>query len=154
VDTGQVPAGSAVRYLSPGWDWGDGPAARCAGGDAGGRDEVAVAFQPAVRAAKHSSGGLGDPPVAGRAGGGRAPLVDERQGDGGGLGLVAQHGDQLPGPPVADPLAVDASGVQVQDASRVAHDQGADLAVDGPFDDVAGCLAVGLADPADMPGLG
>jgi hypothetical protein len=92
--------------------------------------------------------------VAGRAGRGGAPLVDERQGDGGGLGLVAQHGDQLPGPPVPGALAVDAPGVQVQDAARVASHQGADLAVDGPFDDVAGCLAVGLADPADMPGLG
>jgi hypothetical protein len=75
VDTGQVPSGSAVRDPGPGWDRGDGSAAGSAGGDAGGRDQVAAPFQPAVRAGEDSSGGLGDPLAAGRAGRGRALVL-------------------------------------------------------------------------------
>jgi len=90
VYTGKVRPRATVRDPRTCGGGGDGAAAGCPGGDAGGRDEVAVPAVPAMRAGEVPPGGLGDPPGAGRAGGGRAPLVDQSHGDPGGLGLIAR----------------------------------------------------------------
>lgn len=153
VHTGEMGSGATVRDPRPGWDGGNGAAARSPGGDAGGRDEVAVPCLPAVRAGEVPAGGLGYPPGAARAGGGRTPLVDQAHGDPGGLGLVEQGADQVPDPPISGPLAVPPSCLEVQDAARIPDRQYTDLVVHGPGDDLFGGLVLGLADPPHMPGL-
>jgi hypothetical protein len=153
VHTWQVRAGSAVRDPRAQWGRGDGAAA-VAGGDVGGRDQVAVPVVPAVRAAEVAPRGLGDPAGAGGAGGGGAPLVDQPDGDRGGLGLVGQGTDEVAEAPVAGALVVPPARVQVQHAAGVADRERPDPALDGPGHDGLGGLVLGLADPPPVPGLG
>jgi len=49
MHTRQVGSRATVRDPRPSWDNGDDAAARCAGGDAGGRDQVAVPDLPAYQ---------------------------------------------------------------------------------------------------------
>jgi hypothetical protein len=146
-----VVPGAAVRDAGRG-DGRRDPAGQ-APGDVGRRDQVAVAGQPAVRAAEHPAARLGDPGPAARAGRGGAPLIGQGQGDTGLLSLVTQHGDQVADPPVAGPPVVPPPRINAQHATRVAHGQGADPARDGPADHGAGGLVLGLADPALVPRL-
>jgi hypothetical protein len=150
VHTWQVRPGPAMRDPRGG---GDGAAAR-AGGDVGGRDQVAVPGMPAVRAAEDPPGGFGYPSGAGGACRGRAPLVNERHGDPGGLGLVGQGPDQVPDPPSADPLIVPPTGGQAEHAARVADRQRADAMPKGPGNYGLGGFVLGLPDPAPVPCLG
>jgi hypothetical protein len=57
VHTGEVTSGSTVRDPRLLGEGGDGPAAGCAGGDAGSRDQVAVPGLPAARAVEVAPGG-------------------------------------------------------------------------------------------------
>jgi hypothetical protein len=128
--TWQVVPGAAVRDLVregvPGLD---GSAARGAGGDVGAADKVAVPGEPAVRAGERPPGGPGDPPGAGRAGGGGAALVDQHGGDPGPAGLVLQARQEVADAPVPDPLVVPPAGGQGQHAARVTDLQRADPAL-------------------------
>jgi hypothetical protein len=108
---------------------------------------------PAVRAAEVPPGGLGRPPGAVRAGGGRAPLVDKADSDPGGLGLVFQGADEVADPPVPGPLIVMPPRVLVQDAARVADRQRPDPVLHRPRHDGLGGLMLGLPDPPQVPGL-
>jgi hypothetical protein len=154
VHTGKVIAGSAVRDPRSSSGRGDDAAAAVAGGDVGGRDQVAVPVVPAVRAAEVAPSGLGYPAGAGGAGGGGAPLVHQPDGDRGGLGLILQGADEVPEAPVAGPLVVPPAGVEVEDAAGVADRERPDLALDGPGHDGFGGFVLGLADPPPVPGLG
>jgi hypothetical protein len=153
VHTGKVIAGSAVRDPRAQCGRGDGAAA-VAGGDVGGRDQVAVPVVPAVRAAEVAPSGPGDPAGAGGAGGGGAPLVNQLDGDPGGLGLIGQGADEVPDPPVASALVVPPAGVQVQHAAGVADRERPHPVLDGPGHCGLGGLVLGLADPPPVPGLG
>jgi hypothetical protein len=148
-----VIAGSAVRDpRTVGW-CGDGSAA-VADGHVDGRDQVAVPVVPAVRAGEVPPGRLGDPPGAGGAGGGRAPLVNELEGDPGRLGFVPQGLDEVADAPVPDTLVVASPGVEVQDAAGVTDRQRPGTVLDGPGHDGLGGLVVGLADAPLVAGLG
>jgi hypothetical protein len=153
VHTGKVRAGSAVRDPRALGGWGDGGAA-VAGGDVGGRDQVAVPVVPAVRAAEVAPSGLGDPAGAGGAGGGGAPLVDQPDGDPGGLGFIPQGADEVPDPPVTGALVVPPARVQVEHAAGVADRERPHPVFDGPGHNCFGGLVLGLADPPPVPGLG
>ena len=83
--TRKVVPGAAVR--DAGHD-GRREAAGRAPGDVGRRDQVAVAAQPAARAAEHPPGGLWHPGPAGRASRGGAPLIGQGEGDPGLPGFV------------------------------------------------------------------
>jgi hypothetical protein len=111
-DTGQVRPGAAVRDVSRDDGWRG--SAAVAGGDAGRRDQVAVAGELAVRAGELAPGGLGDAAAAGGAGGGGAALVDELDGDPGLGALVGKDGDQVAGAPVAGAPVVPPPGGQGQ----------------------------------------
>jgi hypothetical protein len=154
VHTGQVGSGATVRDPRPVRDGGDDAAAGSPGGDADGRDQVAVPALPAVRAGEVPAGGLGNPPGASGAGGGRAPLVDQAHGDPGGLGLVGQGADQVPDPPVPGPLIVPPSCLEVQDTAWITDGEGTDPVRRGPGDDRFGGFVLGLPDPPHVPGFG
>ena len=109
---------------------------------------------PAVRAAEVPPGGLRHPPGAGGAGGGGAPLVDQRDGDPGGLGLVRQGADEVAGAPVPGALVVPPARVQVQHAAGVADRERPDPVLHRPGHHGLGGLVLGLADPPPVPGLG
>jgi len=149
VHTWQVRPGPAVRD-PPGHLGGDGAATR-AGGDVGGRDQVAVPGLPAVRAAEDPPGGLGHPPGTRGAGRGGAPLINQSDGDPGDCGLVGQGADQVPDPPAAEPLVVSTPGGQAEHTARVADRQRADPVLDRPADDGRGGLVLCLADPPPVP---
>src|SRR4051794_36717594 len=79
--TGEVSSGSTVRdhHRKP-IVGGDG-AARVAPGDVGAADQVAVPAKTTMHTREDAAGGFGTPPVAGRAGRGRAALIDEDEAD-------------------------------------------------------------------------
>jgi len=81
-----------------------------------------------LRAAEVPPGGLGCPPGTPWAGGGRAPLVNQLDGDPGGLGLVRQGADEVADAPVPGPLAVAPARAQVQHAAGVTDRQRPDPA--------------------------
>jgi hypothetical protein len=149
--TWQVRPGAAVR--DSGREDGRCGAAAGTGGDAGGREQVAVPGTSAVSAGHDPPGGLGDPLGAGRAGRGGAPLIHQPHLDPRLLGLVAQHREQVANPPGTHPLVVPPARRQGQHAPRVADGQRADPVPHGPGDDGAGGFVLGLADPAAVPHL-
>ncbi|HEV2239405.1 MAG TPA: hypothetical protein VGR98_00060 [Streptosporangiaceae bacterium] len=112
-----------------------------------------MAGELAVRACEHPPSGFGDALVAVRAGRRGAPLVNELDGNPGGLGLVAERADEVADAPIAGAPVVSPPGSEVQHAARVAHSQGADPACGCPGDDVFGSLVLGLADSAPVPRL-
>ena len=124
-----------------------------AGGDGGGREQVAVPNQPTVRAGHNPPGGLGDAPSAGGAGGGGAALVYQPHRDPGRLGLVPQCREEMADPPCASAVVVPPPGLRLQDAAGVADRQGADAVLNGPGDHLAGGFVLGLANPAAVPRL-
>lgn len=152
--TGEMPSCSAVRDHDrepiPG---GDGSAPGCSGGDVGAADQVAVPAEPAVSAGEVPVLRLGNPPPAGRAGRGRARLIDQHHADPGLFCLVGQTADQVPDPPITNPFVVPAPGPQAQDAARVPDLERADPATNRPVDDGLGGLMLGLAHPPLMPVL-
>jgi hypothetical protein len=129
-------------------------AAAESGGDAGGRDQVAVAGELAGRAGQHPPGRFGDPGPAGRASGGGAPLVHQGHDDPGGLGLIGQYSDQVADPPVFGALIVPPTGLDTENAARVADGQGAGPVRYRPGDYGSRGFVLGLSDPAAVPGLG
>lgn len=144
VHTWQVGTGAAVRDI--GREDGRCGAAARAGGDAGGREQVAVPGELAVRAGKHPPGRFGDVVVASGAGGGGAPLIDQPYGDPGLLGLVAQGAEQVADPPGAGALVMPPARLDGEDAAGVAHRQGADPVAYRPGNDGLGGFVLGLAD--------
>jgi len=88
------------------------------------------------------------------AGGGGAPFVDQGDGDPGGLGFVAQDGDEVADAPVAGPPVVPPPGGQGEDAAGVADREGAGPAGGSPAHNDLGGFVLGLADPPPVPGLG
>jgi hypothetical protein len=118
------------------------------------RDQVAVTGESAMRAGKHPPGWLGDTFEALGAGRGRAPLINQDDGDPGYLGLVGQGGDQVANAPVTDPPVMPPAGGQRQHATRITHSQRADPLLHGPADDHGGGFVLGLGNPAPVPRLG
>src|SRR5207249_644421 len=114
--TGEVPSGSTVRdhhrERIPAVG-GDG-AARSTPGDVGAADQVAVPMKTTMYAGEAAAGGFGDPSVAGRAGRGRAALIDQDGADACLFGFFFQAAGQVAAPPLPDAPVVAPSGLQIQ----------------------------------------
>jgi hypothetical protein len=151
-DTWEMRACATVRDTDR--DDGRCGAAADAGGDVGGREQVAVAGVPTARAVHDPPNGLGNAFGASRAGRGGPPLIDQDEGDSSYLGLVRDGLDQVPDSPVSGPLVVPPPRVQVQYAAGVADRQGANLVLDSPDDDRFCRLVLRLPHPSAVAGLG
>jgi hypothetical protein len=121
------------------------------GGDVGGTDQIPVPLEPAVRAAEPAARGLGNPPVAGGAGGGGAPLIHQPHPDTRPLGLVAQGLHQVGTAPPPQAEILHPSHIVVGDPPGVADHQDADALLHREGDDLLGGLMLGVVDAAAMP---
>jgi hypothetical protein len=124
------------------------------GSDVVGTDQITVPGELAVVAVELAAAGLGDPLLAGGAGGGGAPLVHQPHHDPGLLGLVAQGLEQVGTAPLSQPPVLQPTRILVGDSRRVPGQQRADPLLDGEGDDLLGGLMVGVVDAAAMPRLG
>jgi hypothetical protein len=123
------------------------------GGDVVGTHQIPVPLEPAVRTAEPTALGLGDPPSAGRAGGGSSTLVHQPHQDSCPLGLVPQCLEQVGAAPPPHAEVLHSTGIPVGDALRIAHHQGAHLVLEGKGNDFLGGLVLGLVDTAAVAGL-
>jgi hypothetical protein len=127
---------------------------RLVGGPRPGRtDQIPVPLEPAVRTPEVAAFWFGNPPLAGGAGGGGAPLIHQPHYHPGLLGLVAQRLQQVGAAPPPQPEVLHPTNVPVGDALGVAHHQGADALLDGEGDHLLGGLVLGLVDATAMPRL-
>jgi hypothetical protein len=123
------------------------------GGDVGGTDQIPVPEELAVGTVEPAALGLGDPPLAGGAGGGGPTLVHQPHHDACQFGLVAQGLEQVGAAPLPQPEIVHPASVLVGDARWVTDHQGADLVLEREGDDLPGGLVLGLVDATAMPRL-
>jgi len=110
------------------------------GGDVAGTHQIPVSIERTVWAAKLAASGLGDPPLAGRAGGGGAPLIHQPHHDPGPFGLVAQGLEQVGAAPPPQPEVLNPTRIFLSDALEVADHQRPDPPLHGVNDDLLGGL--------------
>jgi hypothetical protein len=123
------------------------------GGDVVGTDQIPMPLESTAAAVESAAAGLGDPPVAAWAGGGRAALIHQPYHNPGQLGLVAERLHQMGAatPPQAEVLHP--SRPLVGDPLGIANQQCTYPLSDGEGDHLLGGLVLGLPDAPPMPCL-
>jgi hypothetical protein len=149
--TWQVCPGSTV--LDTGRENSRCGAAASAGGDVGGREQVAMPSQITVWAGQDPPGRLGNTPGAARARGRGSPFVNEAKSYPAGFGLVPKRAQQVADPPGPSALVVPPPRVQAENAARVTDCHGANAVLHRPGDHLLGGFMLSLPDPPPVPSL-
>jgi hypothetical protein len=123
------------------------------GGDVGGTNQIPVPLEIAVWTTESATLRFRDPPLAGRAGRGGAPLVHQPHDDACRLGLVVEGLEQVGAAPLPQPPVLHPARIPVGDAPGVPHNEGPDSLLDGEGDHLLGGLVLGLMDATTMARL-